>query len=75
MVFTYIIWKEERKRVNMMLIPRRNEFDLLEDMLRDPFFNNHENKVMKTDIKEKENQYVIDIEIPSYDKENIKLSI
>lgn len=38
----------------MMMIPRRkNEFDLLEEMFRDPFFVGGETKLMKTDIKEK----------------------
>ncbi len=57
----------------MMMIPRR-DFDLFEDMFRDPFFKN-ENKVMRTDIKENENDYVIDIEMPGYDKENIKIEV
>lgn len=38
----------------MMMIPRRkNEFDLLGEMFTDPFFSEHESKIMKTDIKEK----------------------
>ena len=30
---------------------------------------------MKTDIKEKKNEYIIDIDLPGYDKEGIKLEI
>ncbi len=37
----------------MMMIPRRNDFDLFDDMFSDPFFTGSESKVMKTDIKEK----------------------
>ena len=37
----------------MMMIPRRNHFDLFDEMFRDPFFEGTESKVMKTDIKEK----------------------
>ena len=37
----------------MMMIPRRNDFDLFDEMFSDPFFTGTENKVMKTDIKEK----------------------
>lgn len=38
----------------MMMVPKRkNDFDLLDEVFGDPFFVNHENKVMKTDIKEK----------------------
>ncbi len=60
----------------MMMIPRRkNEFDLLGEMFRDPFFTDYESKVMKTDIKEKKDKYFIDIELPGYEKENIKIDV
>lgn len=60
----------------MMMIPRRhNDFDLIEDMFRDPFFTNEESKIMKTDIKEKKDKYIIDIDLPGYEKEDIKMSI
>lgn len=60
----------------MMMIPRRrNEFDLFGDLFEDPFFSDHESKLMKTDIKEKSNKYLIDIELPGYEKENIKIEI
>ena len=55
----------------MMMIPRRNDFSILEDMFTDPFFSQHESKVMKTDIREKGDKYIIDIDLPGYDKENI----
>ena len=35
----------------MMMIPRRHDFDLFDDMFRDAFFNEGESKLMKTDIK------------------------
>lgn len=58
------------------MIPRRhNDFDLIEDMFRDPFFTNEESKIMKTDIKEKKDKYIINIDLPGYEKENIKMSI
>ena len=60
----------------MMMIPRRrNEFDLLEDMFRDPFFNEGETKLMRTDIKEKKDKYLVDIDLPGYNKEDIKIEI
>lgn len=60
----------------MMMIPRRrNEFDLLDEIFRDPFFTNEESKLMKTDIKEKHDKYLIAIDLPGYEKENIKISI
>ena len=60
----------------MIMIPRRkNEFDLLGEMFADPFFTEHESKIMKTDIKEKKDKYLIDIELPGYQKENIKMDV
>ena len=61
----------------MLMIPRRkNEFDLLEDMFKiDPFFSEEGSKVMKTDIKEKKDKYLIDIDLPGYEKEDIKVHI
>ena len=51
----------------MMMIPRiKNEFDLLGEMFADPFFTEHESKIMKTDIKEKTDKYLIGIELPGY---------
>lgn len=59
----------------MMMIPRRNGFGLLDEIFRDPFFTNEESKLMKTDIKEKSTKYLIDIDLPGYQKENIKITI
>ena len=60
----------------MMMIPRRkNEFDLLEEMFRDPFFAGGETKLMRTDIKEKKDKYLVDIDLPGYEKEDIKIEI
>ncbi len=59
----------------MMMIPRRNDFDLFDDMFRDPFFHNNESKIMKTDIKEHDDNYSITIDLPGYEKENIKAEV
>ena len=61
----------------MMMIPRkRNDFDLLDEMFgMDPFFEKRESKLMKTDIKEKGDKYIIDVDLPGYEKENIDLEI
>lgn len=61
----------------MMMIPRRRDFDLFDTMFGDdPFFMGGEpNKIMKTDIKEKKDKYVIAIDLPGYEKEDIKVSI
>ena len=61
----------------MMMIPRkRNDFNLLEDMFEvDPFFSRETSKVMQTDIEEKHDKYLITIDLPGYEKENIKIDI
>lgn len=61
----------------MMMIPRRkNEFDLLEDVFGfDPFLSDVGNQVMKTDIKEKKGNFLLTIDLPGYEKEDIKISI
>lgn len=58
----------------MMMIPRGN-FDLFDDIFGDPFFRKNENKVMKTDIRESKNGYLIDIDLPGYNKEDIKIDV
>ena len=60
----------------MMLMPRRNDFDLWDDIFSDPFFNRKmEVKQMKTDIREKDNAYLVDIDLPGYDKQDIKIEV
>ena len=61
----------------MMMLPRkRNDFDLWDEMFRDPFFTGErESKLMKTDIKEKKDKYIVDIDLPGYEKEDIKIEV
>ena len=61
----------------MMMIPRRkNEFDLFDDFFRgDDFFSRREQSLMKTDIKEKGDEYIIEMDLPGYEKENINLEL
>ena len=58
----------------MMMIPRRNNFDLWEELFKDPFFDDT-SKVMRTDIKEGKDNYNIVIDLPGYEKEDIKIDI
>lgn len=58
----------------MMLVPKRN-FDIFDDLFNDPFFNSHESKLMKTDIKEHEDKYEILVDLPGFNKEDIKMHI
>lgn len=59
----------------MMLVPRRNSFDLLDDFFDDGFMSKREKNLMKTDIKEKKDKYIIDIDLPGFEKENIQLTL
>ena len=59
----------------MMLPRRRNDFDLFDEMFNDPFFTRGESKLMKTDIKEKGDKYLLEVDLPGYEKENIKIEI
>ena len=58
----------------MMLVPNR-DFDLFDDIFGVPFFRKSESKMMKTDIREDKDNYVIDIDLPGFDKKNIKIDI
>ena len=57
----------------MMMIPRSN-FDLFDDIFGDSFFFFFD-KMMKTDIRETDNGYIIDVDLPGYKKENIKIDV
>lgn len=59
----------------MMLMPRRRDFDLFGDMFDDPFFASNDNKMMKTDIKENDNNFELEIDLPGFKKDNIKMNI
>ena len=60
----------------MMLVPRRNNFDLFDNFFGDEdFFPRKENNLMKTDIKELKNKYEIKMDLPGYEKENINLEL
>lgn len=61
----------------MMIVPRRNRgFDLFDDFFRDDdFFSTKQSSLMKTDIKELKDKYVIEVDLPGCDKENIDLSL
>lgn len=58
-----------------MMMPRRRDFDIFEDIFKDSIFNIDESKIMKTDIKEHDDNYSIIVDLPGYNKENIKISI
>ena len=60
-----------------MMIPRK-DLDIFDSFFNDPFFERKStniNSVMKTDIKEKDGNYVLDIDMPGYEKQDIKISL
>ena len=62
----------------MMMMPRNSfGFDLFDEMFKDPFFSRKENQnaVMKTDIKEKDGSYLMDIDLPGFSKDNISAEL
>ena len=66
----------------MTLVPKNNNlgvslFDnMFDDFFKDPFFTrNNSVKVMKTDIQEKDDKYILDMDLPGYDKEDIKAQL
>lgn len=60
----------------MMLMPRRNDFDLFDDFFGESdFIRGKEKSLMKTDIKETKTEYLLDIDMPGFSKENINLSL
>ena len=61
--------------IDMMLVPRRNSFDLFDDFFDDGFFQKNTKSMMKTDIREKSDKYLLDIDLPGFEKENINISL
>ena len=59
----------------MMLVPRRNSFDLWDDFLRDDFFEPALKNEMKCDVYEKGGDYHIEMDVPGYDKEDINIEV
>lgn len=60
----------------MLLIPKRNSgLDLFDDIFNDDFFTKKNQRIMKSDIKENDKNYVIETDLPGYDKENISINL
>ena len=59
----------------MMLMPRR-DFDVFDDLFQDDFFKGKEKtNLMKTDIRETDNSFILDVDLPGYNKEDIKIDL
>ena len=61
--------------IYMMSVPRKNSFDLLDDFFNDDVFTKRDRNLMKTDIIEKKDKYLLNIDLPGFSKDNIKLSV
>ena len=60
----------------MRLVPRRDSFDLLDNFFKDDdLFLRRDHGLMKTDIKETDDKFIIEMDLPGYNKENIELSL
>lgn len=47
--------------------------DMFDDMFKAPVFGNEQ--LMKTDIQEKNGEYILDVELPGYNKEDVRISL
>ena len=56
----------------MMIPSRKNFFD---EVFNEPMFSKKEAKIMKTDIKEKDGNYIFTIDVPGFEKENINIEL
>ena len=81
-----VICHNRKEIIIMTLVPRVLGEDLFDDFMSfpfdDPFFNRKKDRpaapaqpLMKTDIKETETGYELDIDLPGYSKDDVKLSL
>ena len=57
----------------MRFIPARN--DMFDSFFDDVFPTVSANTLMRTDVREKDGNYMLDIDLPGYKKEDIKISL
>ena len=56
-------------------VARNNDLfdDLFDNVFRAPVFGGQ--SLMKTDVREKDGKYILDVEMPGYKKEDVKISL
>ena len=60
----------------MKFLPGLNLFDdAFDAMFFDPIFTKKSSNIMKTDVTEKDGNYLLDMELPGYGKEDIKIEL
>ena len=57
------------------IVPRRRDFDLFDDFFGRDFFSAGTNSLMRTDIKEQKEKYVIEIDLPGFEKDNVQVDL
>lgn len=58
-----------------MLMPSIFGENLFDDWMRFPFGSHNESSLMKTDIRDNEGSYELDIDMPGFSKEDIKVEL
>ena len=63
----------------MMLIPRKRNYDIFDSFFDDPFFEGGKRRerhdIMRTDIKEKDGNYILEMDVPGCNNEDIKIEL
>ena len=67
------------KEVNDMYLARKNNMNFFDDFFKSPFLGAVEqvsgSRLMKTDVKEKEDSFVIEMDLPGCAKEDIQVEL
>ena len=58
-----------------MLMPSIFGVDLFDDWMRFPFGSYNESSLMKTDIRDNDGHYELDVDMPGFSKEDIKVEL
>ena len=58
-----------------MLMPSIFGEDLFDDWMRFPFGSYNESSLMKTDIRDNDGHYELDVDMPGFSKEDIKVEL
>lgn len=62
-----------------MYLTRRDNNRFFDDFFRAPFWSTSDvgstSKIMKTDVQETDNGYIISMDLPGFDKENIQIEL
>ncbi|MBR1414047.1 MAG: Hsp20/alpha crystallin family protein [Bacilli bacterium] len=57
------------------MFPEFRNFDVLDDVFNDSFFKRKDKNLMKTDILEKDGNYILEMDLPGCKKDDIKIEL